>query len=150
MFACGKVCLALLGTAIATLAGATPSGGAPAHGSVWTGSWSTAPTAAGDSSGFTDQTLREIVHTSVGGDRIRLRLTNAFGTTPLVLDDVAVGLRAAGATVLAGTNRPVTFDGRRRVVVPPGTETFSDPVLLRTEPGHDLGDPPAYVDHRHG
>jgi len=106
----------------------------------WVGGWSAAlspPGATGLSeTGFTGQTLREIVHTSLGGDQVRLRFSNVFGSRPLVLDVVTVGVRTSGADVAAA--EPVRFDGQPSVVVPAGAETVSDPVDLRTGPGADL------------
>lgn len=104
---------------------------------AWVGSWSTAPV-AGSGSGFSDRTLREIVHTGMGGDEVRIRLTNAFGADGIVVDGVTAGLRVSGATLASGTVRPVTFDGGRRVVLPAGAEVLSDPVPLGVAAGQDL------------
>jgi lysophospholipase L1-like esterase len=109
---------------------------ASAAGQAWVGAWSTTPVVG--SSGFTDQTLREIVHTSAGGDQLRIRLTNAFGTDGLVVDDVSVGLRESGAALAAGTERPVTFGGARSVTIPAGAEVFSEPVRLAVPAERDL------------
>lgn len=104
---------------------------------AWVGSWSTAPT-IGSGSGFSDRTLREVVHTSMGGDEVRIRLTNAFGTDGIVIDGVTAGLRSTGAALVPGTERPVTFDGAARVVLPAGAEVLSDPVPLGVAAGQDL------------
>lgn len=104
---------------------------------TWVGSWSAAPV-IGKGSGFSDRTLREIVHTSMGGDRVRIRLTNAFGTDRLVVDGAAVGARSSGAALVTGTARPVTFGGERKVVVPADSEVLSDPVPLTVVAGQDL------------
>jgi lysophospholipase L1-like esterase len=110
--------------------------------SSWVGSWSVAltpPNTSGTSAtGFTDQTLREIVHTSLGGTQLRLRLSNAFGSQPLVLDSVGVGLRGSGASLVPGSGRAVSFDGAAQVVIPVGAETFSDPIDLPVDAGQDL------------
>jgi len=58
-------------------------------------------------------------------------LTNEFGTRPVTFGRVFVGLQASGATVVAGTNRPLTFSGRRSVTVPAGMTILSDPVSVR-------------------
>jgi lysophospholipase L1-like esterase len=78
-----------------------------------------------------DQTLRMIVHPSVEGTTWRVRLTNEFGTHPVTFGRVYVGLQASGATVVPGTNRALTFSGRRSVTVPAGQTTLSDPVSVR-------------------
>src|SRR5262245_59927658 len=79
-------------------------------------------------SGATDQTFRLIVRPGVWGSQARLRFSNVFGAQPVTLDDVFAGLQASGGTVTPGTNRRVTFKGKRAVTLPPGQSTVSDPV----------------------
>lgn len=71
-----------------------------------------------------------IVRPTVWGREARLRFSNAFGTRPLTLDGVYVGLRLGGAAVLAGTNRPVRFAGVPSVTITPGCDIWSDTVVL--------------------
>ena len=80
-----------------------------------------------------NQTLRMIVHPSIGGNVWRVKLTNRFGTRPVTFGRAAVALHAsgAGATLVPGTKRALTFGGRRSVTVPAGKEVRSDPVRLR-------------------
>ena len=82
------------------------------------------------SRGAVDQTFRLIVRPDLWGPHVRLRFANTFGTQPLTLDDVFVGLQASGGNVTAGTNTRVTFDGRRGLVVAPGHSAYSDAVNL--------------------
>jgi lysophospholipase L1-like esterase len=80
-----------------------------------------------------NQTLRMIVHPSIGGNVWRVKLTNRFGTRPVTFGRAAVALHAsgAGAPLVPGSNRALTFGGRRSVTVPAGKEVRSDPVRLR-------------------
>jgi lysophospholipase L1-like esterase len=80
--------------------------------------------------GADDQSLRLIVRPTVWGRQARLRFSNAFGTRPLALDGVFVGLQLGGAAVMPGTNQPVRFGGSDRVAVPPGRDVWSDAVPL--------------------
>ena len=80
--------------------------------------------------GARDQTFRLIVRPDVGGPEARLRFSNGFGTRPLELDDVHVGVQLSGAAIARGTNRPVTFNGQSRVVIPAGRDLWSDAVAL--------------------
>ncbi|MBB2944643.1 lysophospholipase L1-like esterase [Actinoplanes lutulentus] len=85
--------------------------------------------------------MRHVVHGSVGGDELRIRLTNEFGETPLHVGSVRVALRAgsgASTDAVAGTDRRVTFGGRADVTIPAGSPLVSDPVRLRLAPGGDL------------
>ncbi len=81
---------------------------------------------------LTDATLRQIIRPSVKGRRLRLRISNQAGTTPLRIAGVSVA-RALGSTSPAVDRRsikPVRFDGRAEVVVPAGADYLSDPIAM--------------------
>ena len=80
--------------------------------------------------GAKDQTFRLILAPQAWGRQTRLRLSNAFGTKPVTFDAVHVGLQLASATLVPGTNRPVTFGGKPSVTVEPGKDVWSDAVNL--------------------
>jgi lysophospholipase L1-like esterase len=132
--------VAILSVAAATLgAGALAAevadANADACGSHWVTTWATAP--QGVTEAVQDQTVRNIVQTTAGGDAIRVTLTNRFGKVPVTFDDVHVGHSVGGAAVRPGA-RPVTFDGATSIVVAPGTEVTSDPIDLHVTEGDDL------------
>jgi lysophospholipase L1-like esterase len=81
---------------------------------------------------FADTTLRQTIHVSVGGRQLRLRFSNAFGTTPLPLTEVQLARPAGGqagvGAIQPGSARPVRFNGAASVVVPVGSQVVSDPV----------------------
>ena len=77
---------------------------------------------------FSAQTLRQIVHTSIGGSQVRVRLSNTFGTGPLVVGATHIGLSASAAAVVAGSDQALTFGGLPRVTVAPGAVALSDPL----------------------
>jgi lysophospholipase L1-like esterase len=78
---------------------------------------------------FTNQTLRQIVHTSVAGNRARVVLSNAYGTSPLTVGAAALALRDKDSGI-QGTGRPLTFDGQATFTIPPGAIAYTDPVNL--------------------
>jgi hypothetical protein len=80
--------------------------------------------------GANDQTFRLIVRPDIWGREARLRFTNAFGTRPIALDGVFVGLQLGGAAVVGGTNRPVTFGGKDIITIAPGASAWSDSTAL--------------------
>jgi lysophospholipase L1-like esterase len=84
------------------------------------------------------QTVRNIVHTSVGGTGLRIRVSNAFGSQAITFARAFVGVRATGAAIQPGTNRQVTFSGNTSVTVPPGAEVLSDPLPGTYAPRQDL------------
>ena len=103
----------------------------------WVGSWAASPLPPSPGAGpfpatpsFNDQTVRQVVRLSVGGSRVRLRLTNEYGTKAVTIGAARVS-RADGADKLeAGTEKAVTFDGRASATLPPGTPLVSDPIDL--------------------
>jgi lysophospholipase L1-like esterase len=144
----------LIGLA-ATCAGVTltltGSAGAADRPAAWTGTWSTAvtgpATAPVPATVFEDQTLRQIVHTSIAGGSLSVRLSNEYGTQPLVIGEARVARRSTGAQTVAGTDRRLTFGGHASVTVPPGAPALSDPVALPVPALSDLAIS-IYLPHR--
>jgi len=103
----------------------------------WVGTWESAPVWADPAATFTDVTLREVIHASIGGSRVRVRFSNTFGTQPLTIARASIALRQrdaqAGSIPLA-----LTFGGFASIVVPPGAQVLSDPVDLRVPARRDL------------
>ena len=87
---------------------------------------------------FSNQTLRQIVHTSIGGSRMRVVLSNKYGTTPLAIGAAHVALRDKEASIQPASARPLTFSGRPTFTIPPGAVVYSDPVNLTVPPMSDL------------
>ncbi len=100
----------------------------------WVSTWGTSPVAPLPTNttnpGFTNQTVRLIVHTSIGGDDVRVRLSNAFGANSLVIGAAHIALQSAGAGVIPGSDRVLTFSGSTSFTIPPGALVVSDPVEL--------------------
>ena len=78
---------------------------------------------------FTNQTLRQIVHTSIGGSRVRVVVSNAYGTAPVTIGAAHIALRDK-ESVIQAPGRPLTFGGRSTVTIPASAVTYSDPVDL--------------------
>ena len=127
---------------------AAHSGGSAAPGLAgWTGTWAASSqqarpadlTGAGDPTvtGFDDQTVREIVHTSIGGTALRIHLSNTFSQQALMVGAVTAAAEGTGAG-LATPPVPVTFGGGRGVRIPAGGSAVSDPVRMRVTPLSDL------------
>jgi lysophospholipase L1-like esterase len=109
----------------------------------WVGTWSTAlhqpsPGPPGlTNPGFTNQTLRQIVRASVGGDRVRIRLST-FGAGVVVIGAAHVAIRAEGAAIVPESDRPLTFGGQASITIPAGAVVISDPVALQVPASGDL------------
>jgi lysophospholipase L1-like esterase len=104
----------------------------------WVGTWSASPQTGFFATDFNNQSLRMVVHTSVGGDRLRVRLSNAFGSQPLAITATHVGIRTSGAAIVVGSDRAVTFSGSSAVTIPPGALAVSDAVILPVPALSDL------------
>jgi len=88
--------------------------------------------------GFNNQTIRMIAPVSIGGRRVRVQLSNAFGTMPLKLGAVHVALRAKDSAIAPGSDRALTFSGQPSFTIPPGASALSDPVDLDVSPLGEL------------
>jgi lysophospholipase L1-like esterase len=105
----------------------------------WSTTWGASATVpAPDSLAFNNQTLRLIVQTTSGGNQVRIKLTNVFGSRPLSIGGASVGLRESGATLVVSSNHALTFGGRPSIVIPIGAYAVSDSVPLSVLPQHDL------------
>ncbi|MFJ3415568.1 SGNH/GDSL hydrolase family protein [Streptomyces sp. NBC_00252] len=78
--------------------------------------------------GVADRSYRLVVHTSVAGGDLRIRLSNAFGDRPLTFDSAYAGVQKAGAALVPGSNRRLTFGGAKSVTIPAGEVAYSDPL----------------------
>lgn len=115
------------------------SGVQPLHAQTaapWVGTWAVAPT--GVSGGFGNTSLRQIVRTSIGGNSVRVTLSNLYGAQPLVISDVYVGQRADAQKVIPGTNTAVTFGQQTSVTIPPGATVQSDAAPVAVQALSDL------------
>ena len=145
-FRVGKEALLVLGVTCALLfmgpvqLSLNAQGGPVDH---WVGTWATAgvaspsqppaqapPGQAARPPSFNNQTLRQFVHTSIGGERVRVVLTNAFGTRALAIGGAHVSVRDKGGAIVSGSDRRLTFGGAQASVIPPGAILVSDPANL--------------------
>jgi lysophospholipase L1-like esterase len=97
-------------------------------GTGWVGTWAASPQSS--STTFNQQTLRQIVHTTITGSPCRVQLSNAFGTQAVTVADVHVAARSSGSSVDASTDRTVTFGGQSSTTIPAGAVAVSDPVAF--------------------
>ena len=106
------------------------------HGGDWVATWGASPQSevepifgpAPTPVQFNNQTIRMIARISKGGNRIRVRLDNSFGTDSVVIGAAHVAVHATGPGIVAGSDHQLTFGGHATVTIPPGAPVVSDPV----------------------
>ncbi|HTT32073.1 MAG TPA: SGNH/GDSL hydrolase family protein [Methylomirabilota bacterium] len=106
----------------------------------WLGTWATAPQASlpGRPQTFRNQTLRLIVHTSAGGTKVRIKLSNTFGDQPLVLGAAHIARRASEGDIDPASDRALTFGGHPSTTVVARSMVVSDPIDLHVPALSDL------------
>jgi len=130
--------LGLLALVLGAAVPLTAAADRPSHPSPgsWVGTWATSPQALTGTS-LAGHSVRLIVHTSTAGDRVRIRLSNAFGTGPATFASVTVGRAGAGAGI-DGNTATMTFGHSETVSIPAGADALSDPVALRVGAAENL------------
>ena len=120
---------------------------APAHDrddERWIGTWTASPQApeppliAATPGQFNNQTIRQVVRTTLGGEKVRVRLSNEYGSAPLSVGAVTIARHAAGAAIVPGSDRPLTFSGRASFTIPANAPAVSDPLEFDVPTGGDL------------
>src|ERR1039458_4041456 len=81
--------------------------------------------------GFNNQTVRMVVRTSIGGQRLRIKVENAFNSAPVTIGAAHIALRAKDSEIVAGSGRALTFNGKPGCILSPGVVRLSDPVELK-------------------
>lgn len=123
-------------TVMAAAAIASAASLSPTH---WVATWTASPQAnwgpgfvlpSNTPSAISNRTVRQVAAVSLGGRRLRIELSNAYGKTPVVVHNVHMARSAGGSRIVPGTDRAVTFGGKPFAVVPPGAPVLSDPVGL--------------------
>src|SRR3954451_11456015 len=106
----------------------------------WVGTWTASPQPPRGvmPASFSNQTIRQIVRVSIGGGKVRIRLSNEFGSKPVLIGAASVGLAGKGAEIVDGSLRPLTFGGAKSITLLPGAPALSDPVALNVAPLSDL------------
>src|SRR5258708_17691583 len=107
----------------------------------WVQTWGAAPLPPTPALGpfpatpvFHNQTLRQTVRVSLGGQRLRIRFTNEYGAKPLAVGAAFVGLADEKGNIQPGTERRLLFSGQPGTSIPAGAPFLSDPVDLPVKP----------------
>jgi len=109
----------------------------------WVGTWTTAeqlvePGNMPPSPGLTNNSLRQVVRVSIGGDSVRVKFSNEFSTNPVTMKSVQIAVSTGGNTIAVSTNKELTFHGNPEVTMNPGMAVTSDPISFHMEPRKDI------------
>jgi len=106
----------------------------------WAATWGAAPSNLSNAPDCAPCTLRNTVHTSIGGGRVRVTLSNVLGTSALTVQSTTVGVPASPSSPASRPEsiRALTFSGASSVTIPAGAYATSDPVDLTVAPDSDL------------
>jgi hypothetical protein len=101
----------------------------------WLGAWAASPlrpdpvgttdAAVLSRNGFQDQTLRQVVYPHAGGAQVRVRLSNTFGSQPLLIGQANIGLQEGETSVASASDHQLTFAGHTTIRIPAGAEAYS-------------------------
>ncbi|HKI14036.1 MAG TPA: SGNH/GDSL hydrolase family protein [Roseiarcus sp.] len=134
-FVCGGLAAALAG-GVAALAGTAFA----ADDAAWIATWAASPQPVWDADflrpirvprSVRDQTVRQVGRVSIGGNRVRIVVSNEYGKLPLTIGAAHVALAGTGSAIAAGSDRKLTFSGQDSITIPPGAPAVSDPVDLQ-------------------
>jgi len=133
--------LAALGLGACALP-STDTGHADRH---WVASWGTSQMSFGQAealpaASWRDGTVRQVVRLSLGGSQVRVRISNAYGSEMLVVNEASIAraVRPGSSEVVANTLQPLRFNGSAAVRIPAGAEYVSDPVDMAAARGLDV------------
>ncbi len=139
-----KILRIIVVVCLATLLGVELWAEGSSNNGHWVSAWSTAVHSPLPFPGlppspvFENQTIRMVVRPTIGGERLRIRFSNAFGTTALKIGSAHVALSSKASATVPGSDRALTFGGKASVTVPPGAPILSDPVDLKVLPLREL------------
>ena len=110
---------------------------------AWVGTWSTAPQLVEPQNmppvpGLSNNTLRQVVRVSVGGDSLRVRFSNEFSSSPVTMVAVQIAVSSGGSAVDGSTIKELKFNGKQEVTMNPGTAITSDPFSFGLKPRMDV------------
>jgi lysophospholipase L1-like esterase len=109
----------------------------------WVGTWSTAPqlVETGNnppSPGLSNNTIRQVVHVSLGGDSLRIRFSNEFSKSSVTLNSVHIAVSKGNGIIDTTTDKVINFNGMQEITIEPGAAIISDPIQFALQPMTDV------------
>jgi lysophospholipase L1-like esterase len=132
--------LVVAAVALSVISFAHSPAGAQTQTRSWISTWTASPQSPRGviPTSFSNRTVRQIVRVSIGGSKVRIRLSNEFGTKPVLIGAASVGMAGESANIASGSLRSLTFGGSKSIILLPGAPALSDPVELSVAPLADV------------
>jgi lysophospholipase L1-like esterase/ribosomal protein L30E len=133
--------LAIVGAAALSVSSFVLSpAGAQVQTNSWISSWTASPMAPRGvmPASISNRTIRQIVHLSIGGNKVRVRLSNEFGAKAVLIGAASVAMAGGSSDIVSASLRPLTFGGAKSVIIQPGAPAVSDPVEFNVAPLSDV------------
>jgi len=107
---------------------------------IWVGTWSTAPQQMRSndmppSPGLTNNSLRQVVRVSIGGSTLRVKFSNEFSTSAVIMKSVQIAVSGGGSNINASTSKELKFNSTPQVTMDAGNTVTSDPIAFKLAPG---------------
>jgi lysophospholipase L1-like esterase len=117
----------------------TPPPGPDSGNTRWVGTWATGPQLTETANlppapGLAANTLRQVVYVSIGGNRLRVRLSNAYGDGPVLMNEVHVAVARTGGAIERASDTVLAFGGSPSVTIPARSSVYSDAFSFRLAP----------------
>ena len=105
----------------------------------WVGTWTTSPQLVEQRNnppdpGLSNNTLRQVVHVSIGGERLRVKFSNEFSESPVTMHSVHIAVSTGSDSIDTNTDVALSFDGKEEVTIKPGTAIISDSFDFKLKP----------------
>ena len=133
-----KTVVALLGAALWALMLVAPSDTLARGGQEWFSAWSVSHGLRLTTPAVSGTTVRMVVRPTISGSELRVKLENTMGTAPVSFSAAHIGVRGAAAAVVAGTNKPLTFNGQSNLTLAPGAGAYSDAIKFHVQAFQEL------------
>ena len=106
---------------------------------IWVGTWGTAPQLVEPKNmppapGLSNNTFRQVVCVSIGGSKLRLKFSNEFSKSPVIMKAVQIAVSNGGSAIDESTTKALEFNGKQEITMEPGAEIISDPVSFDLKP----------------
>jgi lysophospholipase L1-like esterase len=141
----------VVGIGLMLIASLTACGGSSSDNSAFVASWTAAQNDSNEDLAslgygvltpsvqtFTNETVRQVAHISVGGESVRIKFSNLYGTSPIHFDKVRLARSTGISSIDPSSDLPLTFNGNASVTIAPGADTWSDEAKLKLNSASDL------------